>query len=142
MGVLFKTDLIGIQHDKRALRRDNLTVPQWPAPAEQGELCMTVKHLSPQFTGVKSSFGGVHVNTRSNTRILLSWTVLMSHVSIKVTKSLMGGNPDVGKTVEHFNRRKTAGDILRQHRHRACTYTQAFAFKAGPWEQQGYLGLT
>jgi len=40
------------------------------------------------------------VNAQGDTKILLSWTVLTSHVSVKVTRSLMGGNPEVGETVD------------------------------------------
>lgn len=49
----------------------------------------------------------------------------------------MGGKPGVRNTVDHFGRRKTAKDTLRQLCHEAWANTQGFAFNADAREQQG-----
>lgn len=49
----------------------------------------------------------------------------------------MGGKPEVGNTVDHFGRRKTAKDILRQLCHGTWANNQGFASSAGAREQQG-----
>lgn len=58
--------------------------------------------------GVKSSFGGTEVNASYDTKIMLSWTTFISHISVKATKVIKGGNPEVGNVIVRFNRRKAA----------------------------------